>query len=741
MTNLRQKIVLFLNSFLILFLELALIRWISTEIRIFAYFQNLVLLACFIGIGLGCYLCAKKIRLYISSFSLSLIIFLIVLPLKVSIQGQALHPFCDIPIFLASFEDTVILYQKTIHNLLLMQAIGFLATLAIFFCILFTFMPLGQILGQIFENCKNPIEAYSINIVAGLLGIWAFNTLSFFYVPPYAWWLLSIIIMGLLLTFSLPSSAATETDHDAKCRWRENTLRGAALFISLIAVGLMISQSSLSLRNKLKEGMTLWSPYQKLTLRAISPSHSDPYKIRNPTGYHLNVNNVGFMDLVNLSDPFIKLAKNYLKDPFYKNQVEGKFNRFNLPFFLKEDTQSVLILGGGAGNDAAAALRAGLKKIDVVEIDPVIYKLGFQYHPEQPYSHPAVHVFVNDARAFIKKTKNKYDMVYFGLLDAHAQSSTMNSMRMDNYVYTQESFEEAKHLLNDNGIFIVTYWAQRLWIAKRIEDVVKKTFGWKPVVVSIGAQGGLGPIMIISGHDRNYVLNLLKNKDPMIRDYIAANFLHYTQESKLITDDWPYLYLKAPKIPGMYLCMIAILMALFGMSKGFLVPKGQPLDLHFFFLGSAFLLLEFQNINKTALLFGMTWIVNSINISMILFLILMANLFVQYSKIKSVKWPYILLFVSLLINFLIPLSIYNSLSYWLKSILASIMLNLPIFFAGIVFAIGFANSRHKSLAFGSNLLGAVAGGLIETVSFVTGIRLLIVITMILYGFSLIFKKC
>src|SRR5579864_740901 len=43
-------------SLLSLFMELLMIRWISSEIRIFAYFKNFVLIACFLGFGLGCYL-------------------------------------------------------------------------------------------------------------------------------------------------------------------------------------------------------------------------------------------------------------------------------------------------------------------------------------------------------------------------------------------------------------------------------------------------------------------------------------------------------------------------------------------------------------------------------------------------------------------------------------------------------------------------------------------------------------
>src|SRR6202022_3238930 len=51
-----------LVSLLSLFLEMLMIRWISSEIRIFAYFKNLVLVACFLGFGLGCYLCRRKIN-------------------------------------------------------------------------------------------------------------------------------------------------------------------------------------------------------------------------------------------------------------------------------------------------------------------------------------------------------------------------------------------------------------------------------------------------------------------------------------------------------------------------------------------------------------------------------------------------------------------------------------------------------------------------------------------------------
>src|SRR5262245_22903629 len=51
----NPTLAVFLVSVLGLFLELLLIRWIGTEIRVFAYLQNTVLVVCFLGLGMGCW--------------------------------------------------------------------------------------------------------------------------------------------------------------------------------------------------------------------------------------------------------------------------------------------------------------------------------------------------------------------------------------------------------------------------------------------------------------------------------------------------------------------------------------------------------------------------------------------------------------------------------------------------------------------------------------------------------------
>ena len=104
-----EDINLFLISFLILFLEIAIVRWISTEIRIFAYLNNLVLLACFLGIGLGCYFSDRKVCLSLSISMLSVLIMFVNLPFTVHIKDEFLHIFRDIPFFPAGFIIFIVL--------------------------------------------------------------------------------------------------------------------------------------------------------------------------------------------------------------------------------------------------------------------------------------------------------------------------------------------------------------------------------------------------------------------------------------------------------------------------------------------------------------------------------------------------------------------------------------------------------------------------------------------------------
>src|SRR2546422_2063783 len=90
-------------SLLTLFLELLMIRWISSEIRVFAYFKNFVLIACFLGFGLGCFLSRRKVSL------LPLLAPLLALTLLVKLPWQGLRDLMtDLPAFVGATSDMLL---------------------------------------------------------------------------------------------------------------------------------------------------------------------------------------------------------------------------------------------------------------------------------------------------------------------------------------------------------------------------------------------------------------------------------------------------------------------------------------------------------------------------------------------------------------------------------------------------------------------------------------------------------
>src|SRR5262249_48592351 len=128
-----------------------------------------------------------------------------------------------------------------------------------------------------------------------------------------------------------------------------------------------------------------------------------------------------------------------------------EWNAYNIPYHFYQQPGSVLVLGSGMGNDVAAALRNGASNVTAVEIDPLIIKLGKEFHYEKPYDSPKVRKVNDDARSYVENTTDRFDMIVFSLLDSHTTTSNYTNIRIDNYVYTVEALKAAKRLLKDDG--------------------------------------------------------------------------------------------------------------------------------------------------------------------------------------------------------------------------------------------------------------------------------------------------
>ena len=702
----RPVLRLFLVSFVVLFLELALIRWVSTEIRIFAYVNNLVLLACFLGLGVGCTLPNPRASLTTTALALSILIGLITAPLAIPLHGALLHPVRDTPIMLSAFTDMHIWHRHWSTNLWLDIAIGLSSTALVFGLIALAFIPLGRMIAGLLDATPHRIAAYSVNVVAGLLGIWAFHAISCWWLPPWVWF--AVACAGLLFLMApaiVPRISPPTKDFGGG--------------VSLAVLGLAIGY--LALTPRLAKRPIIWSPYQKLEIVRARAGMNRVYLV--------TVNNTFYMGLLDLS------RKGLLQGlPIFLDPSSASFGQYDVPYrFLDRAPQAVLVVGAGGGNDVAAALRHGARAVTAVEIDPGIYDIGRRLHPEAPYADPRVTVRLTDARATFRHTAVRYDLIVFGLLDAHAQSSSYNNTRLDHYVYTEESFREAAGLLADQGVMTVIFDdAGRPFIGARISGLLHRVFGEAPIAFRAPGNGWFGPggVVFVAGRNMDRLRAVMQHDPPLVQ-FVERREVRWTQPVTLTTDNWPYLYLDRPRMPALHLCLSGILLLLLAVGRRVFLPARVPVNRHFFFLGAAFLLLEFQNISKTALLFGSTWVVNAFTISAILLLILLANWIAARIR-PNLRWIYVGLWCSLLVAGLIPLRAYNALPEVWRMVAALGLLNLPVGFAGIIFVTSFQRTREPGLAFGSNLLGAAVGGLLESLSFLTGIRALLWLAALLY---------
>ena len=690
---LRDDAEVFFVSALILYLELVLIRWIGTEIRIFAYLGNLILVVCFFGVGLGCCWSQQPVSLGKMGLNFVLLTVLVANPL----HWERLD-FKIVTYLLSGFEDAPI-WQEMTGVKGVSFAAGVIIIGIVLYLLMFTFVPLGQILGRTMQRAPHVIRVYSVNIAGSLAGVWLFNGLSWASTPPPVW----ILTVAALL-------AATLLVSQSRPWWA----------VSFVVIG----AGAAWLGGRSATSVTIWSPYQKLS---VSPYVTSIGTNQLQRGYLVQVNGTAYQVALDLSDRFVTAHP----EVFAKEKVDH--NHYNVPFNFKPDARRVLIVGAGTGNNAAAALRHGAEQVDCAEIDPQIYALGKRIHPEQPYSSPRVRMIINDARAFFKQATGPYDLIWFGWLDAHTLGSSYNNLRLDHYVYTLESFREASRLLAPGGLLVVNFAAQRVWIADRLFNLLRQVFGHDPFVYSeelaFEKVGSIPTVTLVIG-EHEVTPQVIQN--PALRDFVTSTQLHLPGTTRPTTDDWPYLYLKQPEIPKLHLIVSAlILVAVIVTGRRSLGMKGGS-DWHFFALGAAFLLLEVQTVSRATLLFGMTWIVNAIVISAVLVMILFANL-------VAWRWPRLPqgsiitgLVITVAALALVPLDWFNALIGATKLVAASAFLTAPVFFAGLIFIQSFATCADKARALGSNLIGALVGGLLESLSFVTGVRALVILVGLFY---------
>jgi spermidine synthase len=751
---------LFLISVLILFLELASIRWFPAHVLYLTFFTNVVLLACFLGMSVGC-LAANHRRRYLTWTPLLLLIALAAAH-AVEISSGSFVKFLDVG-HQASPQN--IYFGTEYHSQDLSRYAVPVEVLCGFFFLIIALALIGpgQELGRALNRWPNRVQAYTLNIMGSIAGILLFAASSWLHLSPLWWFLL--VALGLSYFYFISPHR----------HYRKRLGQGAVAGVLLIC---MVALAAYTPVHKdypgQSEAQHLWSPYYRIDFKQQDLS--------------LSVNLIYHQQMVSRNEVFPAYAL-----PHLLNRDSGR------PAF-----KDVLIIGAGSGNDVSRALQWGANHVDAVEIDPAIYRLGREFHPDHPYQDSRVEIHLDDGRNFLRASQRKYDLVIYALVDSLVLHSGYSNIRLESYLFTRQTFDDVRNHLKPDGTFVIYNYFRQGWLVARLQQGLEESFGaGNPLVLTLPYRQTIEPesatfgdfTVFFAGNTTALREAFSKQPEYFLRDdqppspesqmgfggrrpeeqlpppqttataatekpstshlqrFGLTNVVPLKGGLRTATDDWPFLYLREPMIPtlslrGMIIMGgLALLLIFLFLPRRAKLATNNPdegtqrekrlLNLQLFFLGAGFMLIETKAVVSMALLFGSTWVVNSVVFFAVLVMILLANFWTLRFQ-PTRLWPYYTgLLATLALNTLIPLDFFLGMSRGLQVTGACLLVFSPVLFAGVIFASSFKRTDEPDRAFGFNIAGAMLGGLAEYSSMLLGFQYLVLVAIVFYLLSVL----
>ncbi|HEX4614053.1 MAG TPA: hypothetical protein VH092_38075, partial [Urbifossiella sp.] len=723
---------LFLVSWLVLFLELACIRWFPSHVMFLTFFTNIVLLACFVGMSVGCLAAGNRTR-YLT----------------------------QTPMWLASGVAAGLLVERFRHTLLKYLAVGDRANVdvvyfgaeagdtalnlpfrvplevvagAFFVLIAVLLIGPGQEMGRAFTRVGSRTRAYSANLLGSLAGIASFSLCSYLQLPPVVWF--AAVAAGVLYVLTRPADAPAPADVPAGGTRMPVFFLAAAVLLTVPTSGFF----------PFRGRETSWSPYYRIDL------------------------------ITRFLEVETNLVSHQMIEPRARVPI-ARYANYALPYLFRRDlpdhswadVKRVLIIGAGSGNDVARALQwlPADARIDAVEIDPVIQRIGAAHHPDRPYQDPRVHVVLNDGRNFLRGAPAEtYDLVVFALVDSLVLHSGYSNLRLESYLFTTEAFRDARRVLKPTGVCAVYNYFRHGWLAARIRAELRDAFAADPAVFVLtdeptaavkpddfdpdaftaflaGADNVIGPLKRQFAASGNFYWvpgdraphpdadrfptrwggvvppPALPPADvalPPVRwtpkPWVGIRVAEVADVDglRLAADDWPFLYVREPGVPRVTWRGIGMMVVLSGLLWYVFRPRetgggaGRPADYGLaarsFFLGAGFMLVETKAVVQMALLFGSTWTVNSVVFAAILVMSLAGNLFAGRVRPARLEPYYVGLFAAIGLGLAVSVDSFLGLPPAAQVVGACLLVFLPVAFAGVIFSATFARSARPDRVFG-----------------------------------------
>ena len=138
----------------------------------------------------------------------------------------------------------------------------------------------------------------------------------------------------------------------------------------------------------------------------------------------------------------------------------------HFPMLFHEKPESILILNGGAGGMIQEILKYPVKRVDYVELDPLLLKIIQEFPTpltQSELSDKRVKIHYMDGRLFVQRTNSRFDIIFIGL-------SAPQSLQT-NRLFSSEFFSIAKGKMNPNGILVFTLPGSLTYLSPELRDL------------------------------------------------------------------------------------------------------------------------------------------------------------------------------------------------------------------------------------------------------------------------------
>jgi hypothetical protein len=673
---------IFAVSWLVLFCEIMVVRWLGMEVRVLKAFPNLIVIIALVSTSAGLLVPSGKEGGNKRDLVQGLIAFLVLIS-SVLFSG---------PLHLA---DSSIKADHPAPEV----ALSAVALLMLSACLYVLFKILGKLLAAEFDKLK-PIVAYSSNLLGSIAGALSFMIISELCVPPYIW----LALVGAVLWFLYKKSYVI------------------AVTVVCVAMSAFVYSGA------------YFTPYSKIT---VKPAPAEILAVNDQNSFALYSNNLYFNGGLNVDK--VDHINEIQNDSVVVKGMKAYFGVLRVPIMFQPMHDDVLILGSGPGNDVAYALKGGAKHVDAVEIDPVIVKVGKEKHPNNPLTDPRTTVFTEDARSFLRYSKKLYDLVEFAYLDPGNTIDSASLVRVDNFVYTVESIKSVLNHLKPNGVATLIFTTPSVdsFIYQRLYKTVEAACGKPPIAYT--ARGGVTIVIMFGPGAHPASPDIMASAD--LVSYPPPGMV---LNEPAMTDDWPFLYLALNPLGLITYALllfvsvvVPVLLMVFSKAD---VKISKPDWGVMFFLGLGFMLMETKSITQLSLLYGATWLVSSVVILFVLVFAFMANMLASTRNFKSIGWIYLGLVLSLAFGYFWQMPTAGAEHPWLLAFVTSAIACLPVFFGSFIFSICFKNATSNIAYLSANLIGVAIGGLTENICMFSGIKSLAILALFIYGLAYVCWK-